>query len=100
MRGKADTTRTSQRGIENQFAIVTSDYILEEIVSVSGRPQLKTSEEEANMMVLALTQSSEVVMVESKLKVIRNDSDDDMTHNTAHDGRADIIATGDKKCQA
>jgi uncharacterized protein len=76
---------------------VTSDYILKEIVSVLGRPQFKTSEEEANMIVLALMQSSEVAIVESKFKVIKDDPDDDMILNTAHDGRADIIATGDKK---
>jgi uncharacterized protein len=75
---------------------VISDYILKEIASVLGRPQFKTSEEEADMIVLAIMQSSEVVMVESKFKVIKSDPDDDMILNTAHDGRADIIATGDK----
>jgi len=84
------------RGIENRFSIVTSDYILKEIVSVLGRPQFKTSEEETSMIVSALMQSSEVVIVESNFKVIKNDPDDDMILNTAHDGRADIIATGDK----
>ncbi|HVB95608.1 MAG TPA: putative toxin-antitoxin system toxin component, PIN family [Nitrososphaerales archaeon] len=85
------------RGIGNRFSIVTSDYILKEVVSVLGRPQFKTSEEETNMIVLALMQSSEVAIVESKFKVIKNDPDDDMILNTAHDGRADIIATGDKE---
>ncbi len=80
--------------------MVTSDYILKEIVSVLGRPQFKTSEEETNMIVLALMQSSEVVRVESKFKVVKNDPDDDMILNTAHDGRADIIATRDKKLLA
>ncbi|SRR6266550_47476 len=84
------------RGIENRFSIVTSDYILKEVVSVLSRPQFKTSEEEINMIILALMQSSDVVMVESNFKVIKNDPDDDMILNTAFDGHADIIATGDK----
>jgi uncharacterized protein len=84
------------RGIENRFSIVISDYILNEVVSVLSRPRFKTSEEETSMIVLALMQSSEVVKVESNFKVVKNDPDDDMVLNTAHDGRADIIATGDK----
>jgi putative PIN family toxin of toxin-antitoxin system len=69
---------------------------LKEIVSVLSRPQFKTSEEETNMIILALMQSSEVAMVKSNFKVIKNDSDDDTILNTAYDGHADIIAPGDK----
>ena len=74
---------------------MTSDYILKEIVSVLSRPLFKTSEEETSMIVLALMQSSEAVILESNFKVIKNDPDD-MILNTAYDGHADIIATGDK----
>jgi len=41
-------------------------------------------------------QSSEVVRIESNFKVIKNDPDGDMILNTAYNGHAGIIATGDK----
>ncbi len=84
------------RGIEGRFQIVMSEFILTELVAVLRQPRFKTSEDEIHAIVLALMQSSEVVRVESKFKVVKNDPNDDVILNTAHDGRADIIVTGDK----
>lgn len=41
-------------------------------------------------------QSSEVVKVTSNFTAVKNDPDDDIILNTAYDGRADVIVTGDK----
>jgi putative PIN family toxin of toxin-antitoxin system len=85
-----------RRGINNQFIIVTSDFILKELVTVLHRPKFKTSEDEINRIVLALIQSSEVVSVKAKFKVVNQDPKDDMIILTAYDGDADRIVTGDK----
>lgn len=85
-----------RKGIVNNFSIVTSDLILKELVTVLRRPKFKTSEDEIHKIILALIQSSKVVSVKSKFKVIKEDPKDDMIVNTAYDGQADIIVTGDK----
>lgn len=84
------------RGIENRFQIVTSEFILREFVTVLRQPRFKTSEDEIQRVVLAMMQSSEVVKLESNFTVIKGDPADDMILNTAYDGRADVIVTGDK----
>jgi putative PIN family toxin of toxin-antitoxin system len=83
------------RGIAKQFSIVLSDFILKEFVRVLRRPRFETSEDEIHKIVLALIQTGEVVSVRSNFKVVKHDPDDDAIVNTAHDGRADMIVTGD-----
>jgi uncharacterized protein len=39
--------------------------------------------------------SSEVIDVKSKFQAVKEDTEDDMIVNTAYDGQADIIVTGD-----
>ena len=56
----------------------------------------KPAEDEIHRIVLALIRSSEVVNVKSKFEAVKKDPKDDMIVNTAFDGRADIIVTGDK----
>ena len=84
------------KGIEKRFRIVTSEFVLRELVDVLRKPRLKTSEDEIHRTVLALIQSSEIVRVTSNFTVVDDDPDDNMILSTAYDGRADIIATGDK----
>lgn len=85
-----------RRGIANQFIIVTSDFVLKELVTVLRRPKFKTSEDEIRRIVLALIQSSEVVSVNAKFKVVKQDPKDDIIIRTAYDGDAERIVTGDK----
>ena len=85
-----------RKGIDNQFSIVTSDLILKELATVLRRPKFKTSENEIHRIILAMIQSSEVTKVKSKFKAVKEDPKDDMVVNTAYDGHADIIVTGDK----
>ena len=65
-------------------------------MDVLRQPRFKTSEDEIHRTVLALIQSSEIVRVTSRFTVVEDDPDDNMILSTAYDGRADIIATGDK----
>jgi putative PIN family toxin of toxin-antitoxin system len=83
------------KGIAKQFSIVLSDFILKEFVRVLRRPRFETSEDEIQKIVLAFIQTGEVVSVRSNFRVVRGDPDDDAIVNTAHDGRADVIVTGD-----
>ncbi len=84
-----------KRGIENQFSIVTSDPILRELARVLRRPKFKTSLGEARRITLALMRSAEIVDLESKLRVVKDDPKDDMVIETAVDGHADIVVSGD-----
>ncbi len=84
-----------QRGIAKRFTIVTSDLILQELASVLSRSEFKISNEEIKTIILALKRSSDVVRVKSKLEAVKADPKDDMIIETAYDGRAHIIVTGD-----
>jgi len=67
-----------RKGIENQFLIVTSDSMLKELVRVLGRPKFKTNPDEIRRITLALLSSAEVVDVKTKLKVVKEDTKDDI----------------------
>ena len=84
-----------RKGIESQFLIVTSDPMLKELVRVLGRPKFKTNPNEIRRITLALLSSAEVVGVKSKLRVVKEDPKDDIVVETAYDGHADFIVTGD-----
>jgi len=84
------------RGISNQFSIVISDLIIKELVSVLKRPKFKTSEYEINRIVRALITSAEIVIVKSKFEAVKQDPKDNIIVETAYDGNADIIVSGDR----
>lgn len=85
-----------RRGISKQFSIVTSELILKELGLVLRRPKFKTAEDEVNRIVIALMQTAEIVNVTSKLKVVEEDPKDNMVIETAYEGGAEIIVTGDR----
>ena len=85
-----------RRGIANQFSIITSDLILKELVSVLNRPKFKATREEINRIISALMKSAEIVVVKSKLEAVKQDPKDNIIIETAYDGKADIIVSGDK----
>lgn len=82
-------------GIDDKYEILLSKEMLEEISSVLQRPKFKMTKDKVHHVVSALTMSSEVVTVTSNFKAIKNDPDDDIIINTAHDGKADYIVSGD-----
>jgi putative PIN family toxin of toxin-antitoxin system len=84
-----------KKGIANQFLIVTSDLILNEFTSVMRRPKFTVSENELQRTIFALKRTAEVVTVKTKLAIVKDDPKDDMIIETAIDGCADIIVTGD-----
>jgi|WetSurMetagenome_2_1015567.scaffolds.fasta_scaffold100394_3 uncharacterized protein len=84
-----------RKGIANQFCIITSDLILRELVNVLNRPKFKTNEDEINRILRALIRSAEIVSVQSKLEVVKQDPKDNIIIETAYDGTADMIVSGD-----
>ncbi len=84
-----------ERGISNQYSIITSDLILKELLTVLKRPKFKTSEDEIHRTILALIRTADVVNVTSKLKAVKEDPKDDIIVEAAVDGEADMIVTGD-----
>lgn len=84
-----------KKGIANQYAIVTSDLIIKELIAVLRRPKFQINETELQRIILALIEIAEVVSVKTKIIAIKEDPKDDMIIETAIDGCADIIVTGD-----
>ncbi len=84
-----------RKGISKEFHIVTSDLLLRELGAVLRRPKFKTDEDEIHRIILALIQASEVVQVTSKFNIVEDDPKDDMIVETAYDGKADFVVSGD-----
>lgn len=84
-----------KKGIANQYRIITSDLILKELETVLCRPKFKTRQEEVNRIIHALNKTAHVVAVKTTIKAVKKDPQDDMIIETALDGEAQIIVTGD-----
>jgi putative PIN family toxin of toxin-antitoxin system len=59
------------------------------------RPKFKISEDEVQRTILAVIRTADVVNVKTKIKEVKEDPKDDMIIETAIDGCADVIVTGD-----
>ena len=84
-----------KKGIAGKYRIVTSDLILNELAVVLRRPKFKTSEEEIQRITTALSRTANILAVKTKLEVVKADPKDDMVIETAMDGEADLIVSGD-----
>ena len=84
-----------KKGIANKYRIVTSDLILKELAAVLCRPKFKTCTDETSRIIVALRKTADVVDVKTKIEAIKEDPKDDMVIETALDGEARIIVTGD-----
>ena len=85
-----------QLGINGRYQILMSKEILEVVSEVLQRPKLNMTGEDVVRIVSALVQSSENVPIKSQFQVIADDPDDNTIINTAYDGNADYIVSGDK----
>ena len=84
-----------KKGIAKQYSLVLSDLIIKELIDVMRRPKFQTSEDELQRTILALIRTAEIVNVITKIKAVKEDPKDDMIIETAIDGYADLIVTGD-----
>ncbi|MCW4044792.1 MAG: putative toxin-antitoxin system toxin component, PIN family [Candidatus Bathyarchaeota archaeon] len=85
-----------RKGINGQFAMLTSEPLLKELARVLGRPKFRTSPSEIRRVTQALLNSTELVEIKSRLRVVTEDPKDDVVIETAMDGHADFIVTGDR----
>lgn len=85
-----------QMGIDGKYKTLISKEILDELSEVIQRPKFKMTSEDIVRIVSALMETCENVRVTSNFEVISNDPDDNIIINTAYDGNADYIVSGDK----
>ncbi len=83
-----------------QIELVLSKPILDEFEDVLKRKDVRSrfeyTEGDIRRIVSALKKSSKIVRVKSKFRVVKEDPTDDVVLNTAHDGKAGYIVTGDQ----
>ena len=84
----------------DEIELVLSEEILEEFQEVLTREEVKKrlaySEPKVAEFVEAIRGVAEIVAIESDFKVVKEDPEDDLVVNTAYDGKADYIVSGDK----
>lgn len=82
-----------------EIQLVSSAPILEELGDVLSRNEVKErfhcSARDIRSFVRAVRNVSVRVKIKSNFKVVVDDPKDDVVLNTAHDGRADYIVSGD-----
>jgi uncharacterized protein len=83
-------------GIDDKYKIILSKETLSELAEVLQRPKFKMKREDIIHIISALMQTGDLVKVSSNFETIDDDPDDNIIINTAHDGKADYIVTGDK----
>ena len=82
-------------GIDGGFCVLSSMGILGELSEVLQRPKFKMTSDDVIRIVSVMMETVENVHVASTTEVVSSDSDDDKVINTAHDGKADYIVSGD-----
>jgi len=80
--------------------LVMSQPILREFEDVLMRDEVRDrfsfTHQEVRRRTKALRKSSVIVPVKSSFKVVRDDPKDDVVLNTAYDGKADYVVSGDR----
>ncbi len=84
-----------QMGIDGKYRILMSRQTVDELFEVLQRPKFKMTMDEIIRIISAIGRSSENVPITSTLQVVADDPDDDTIINTAYDGKADYIVSGD-----
>lgn len=86
-----------------EMTLVLSDEILEEFEDVMAREEVRErfdySAAEINEFASAIRSVAEIVKVKSNFRLMEEDPKDDMVLNTAYDGRATYIVSGDGHLQ-
>jgi uncharacterized protein len=84
----------------DEITLILSNAILEEFMDVMGRKEVAArfdySKTDITRFEASIRDVAEIVAVRSSLKAVREDPDDDIVVNTAIDGRADYIVSGDR----
>ena len=81
--------------IQRRYLLIKSKETIEEFVEVLQRPKFKRTRSEVTKAKNVLVKTGKTIRVTSKRRVVDEDPDDDIFKNTALDGNADNIVSGD-----
>ena len=83
--------------LSKEKMLILSKQILEEFLEVAEDPRIKkyVKEQEITAFLNSLRSATKIVKVKSKFRAVKGDLDDDVFVNTACDGKADYIVSGD-----
>ncbi len=84
--------------VKSRHQLIASKEILEELVIIADEPRIRryVSDEDVADFLRDIATASKIVEVKSRFEVIKEDSDDDAIINTAFDGKASYIVSGDR----
>ena len=78
-----------------EHRVTLSRQILAELADVLARDKFNVKSAQIDRFLASLVGKSKIVSAASHFKVVSEDPDDDIVLNTAYDGKADYIVTGD-----
>lgn len=84
------------KGISDEFTIVTSKPLLKELEEVIDRPKFKLSMAEKGKFISTVKGTVELTEIKSDFNAVKDDPDDNVIINTAYDGKANYIVSGDR----
>jgi putative PIN family toxin of toxin-antitoxin system len=79
-----------------EHTIILSRQMLAELADVLTRDKFTVKGSQADRFLSVLIRKTKIVPANPHFKIIREDPDDDVVLNTAYDGKADYIVTGDR----
>jgi len=86
-----------------EIQLVLSEPILDEFEDVLSRDEVKErfgySDRDLELLAQSVREISTIVESRSGFKIVKEDSKDDVVLNTAYDGKADYIVSGDHHLQ-
>jgi len=81
--------------LNEEFELIISRKQIEELKEVMNYPKFSFAEEQKSRFITLLLNVAKVVEISNKLKVIKEDPDDDVILETAVENNADFIISGD-----
>lgn len=86
------------RIVEDRTQLVVSRGIIQELLDVAEDPRIRRYVDEGDLVsfLRVLGSIAKMVRVRSRFKVVKDDPDDDIILRTAHDSRADYVASGNE----
>lgn len=91
---KGNPARIIDRWTEDKYDLVLSKPVVEEIIKVLHRKEIKV--ERIERLLSLISQKATMVTPEKEISVIKNDPDDNKFIECAVKGKADYIVSGDK----
>ncbi len=92
---KGNPNEVFRRVVEGEFELIISQNQLDEIKEVMNYAKLGFTEDQKSRFIAILINTAKIVKTSGKLKVIKEDPDDDIILETAVENNAGYIISGD-----